>query len=73
MPETLYHLTDILYSSTALGTLKHYMVQHLYVHNIEFTPPTALCVPPCQNGGFCVLPNLCSCVPPYAGFRCESK
>nr|XP_045626152.1 von Willebrand factor D and EGF domain-containing protein-like [Procambarus clarkii] len=31
----------------------------------------AACSPPCQNGGTCVAPNTCECVPGFAGDACE--
>lgn len=32
---------------------------------------SALCTPECQNGGSCVLPNLCICTSAYTGASCE--
>ena len=32
---------------------------------------TALCTPPCQNGGICKSPNKCLCVPGYLGSTCN--
>ena len=31
----------------------------------------AVCDPPCENGGRCVAPGVCSCAPEWEGSRCE--
>ena len=32
----------------------------------------AICFPPCQNGGLCVLPGTCHCPLKYEGHRCQT-
>ena len=44
----------------------------IHVHNKHcfisvVTIPVAVCDPPCQNGGACVSPNTCNCIPGYNG------
>lgn len=34
--------------------------------------PAASCVPPCQNGGMCLRPQLCVCKPGTKGKACET-
>ena len=33
--------------------------------------PTAVCLPPCANGGTCILPGHCACPLGWEGSRCE--
>lgn len=46
--------------STLAGTEKH--MYFVYI---------AVCNPPCENGGRCVAPGVCSCAPEWEGLRCE--
>ena len=32
----------------------------------------AICFPPCQNGGRCILPGTCACSLEYEGHRCQT-
>ncbi|KTG02535.1 hypothetical protein cypCar_00049490 [Cyprinus carpio] len=34
---------------------------------------SAVCSPPCKNGGHCIRNNICSCVEGYSGPRCEKS
>lgn len=34
---------------------------------------SAVCSPPCKNGGHCIRNNICSCVEGYSGLRCEKS
>lgn len=34
---------------------------------------SAMCSPPCKNGGHCIRNNICSCVEGYSGPRCEKS
>ena len=33
----------------------------------------AVCTPPCQHGGLCVAPNICSCLGNWTGSQCEQR
>ena len=35
------------------------------------TCTTAVCYPPCENGGTCIIPGTCICPVDYQGYRCE--
>ena len=32
---------------------------------------TAVCYPPCENGGTCIIPGTCICPVDWQGHRCE--
>ena len=36
-----------------------------------FLAMTAICMPPCQNLGFCLAPNLCECPDGFEGPQCQ--
>ncbi len=32
---------------------------------------SAVCSPPCENGGACTMPGVCDCLTGFFGYRCE--
>ncbi len=43
----------------------HQMLDFYVLHFLS-----AMCSPPCKNGGHCIRNNICSCVEGYSGPRC---
>lgn len=50
---------------------KHVHIQKRYIKGDLLPTITAVCEPPCENGGHCVAPDVCSCLTEWKGDRCE--
>ena len=49
------------------------MVARVGVYRSFFPHPAATCSPPCQNGGYCVSPDVCVCSHTWAGTDCSHR
>ena len=43
----------------------------MYLESVLILTIAAVCYPPCQNGGTCIIPGTCICQLGYDGHRCE--
>lgn len=51
-----------------------YSVSYLYcAYHLEPLLDTAVCAPPCENGGHCALPNQCECTTGWTGAQCGER
>lgn len=41
------------------------------LHYFSFDFQTAICMPPCQNLGFCIAPGVCNCPDNFEGSECQ--
>ena len=62
-------------SQCSEGIYVHVMYTHFLcqIGNGDSVYLTAVCHPPCQNGGTCIHPGLCACAIGWAGHRCGNK
>ena len=43
----------------------------IIVYNYLFFFCLAVCTPSCENGGLCIVPNVCKCLKGWKGAYCE--
>ncbi len=51
--------------------MRHFNFWNLSPTNAFYFRQTAICMPPCQNLGFCLAPNVCECPDNFEGPQCQ--